>query len=299
MLNTALSGSTRRFIAVVGMLILSLMTLPSFCQSADEAEAAVAAEQPAVELVEESEAPSSFDAIMAKVRKGKKTGVALILLSIVGIAFALERAANLRRSAIVPRGMADRANRMWREGDYNGILSFAEKDKSILAKVIVSLVEHRDIPSAEVETIASDIASRGLRKQLQKAYPLNVIGNLAPLLGLLGTVFGMIASFETVAAAGSLGDATILADGISQALVTTAMGLIVALPMLALYHFFKVRTTNYALALEEQASELISRWFIRRQLATSTEAPAQAESAPPSAANTEEEKKPVEVGNEN
>jgi len=65
-----------------------------------------------------------------------------------------------------------------------------------------------------------------------------------------------------VAIADELGSPSMLADGISQALVTTAMGLVVAVPALALYHYFRNRTTQFALSLDEEVSELIRRWFL-------------------------------------
>jgi biopolymer transport protein ExbB len=85
------------------------------------------------------------------------------------------------------------------------------------------------------------------------------------LLGLLGMILGMITTFETVAVAGSLGDATQLAGGISEALVTTGLGLAIAIPFLALYHFFKHRTANFGVLLEEQVTSLLSEWLMQKQ----------------------------------
>ncbi len=87
------------------------------------------------------------------------------------------------------------------------------------------MVKHRDFSFNDIGTVAEDIVSREVRQEQQKAYPIAVIATLAPLLGLLGTVIGMINSFEAVALAGSMGDPSIMASDISFALVTTAMGL--------------------------------------------------------------------------
>ena len=87
------------------------------------------------------------------------------------------------------------------------------------------------------------------------------MATVSPLLGLLGTVIGMIGAFDKVAAAGSLGDASLLGGDISKALITTGAGLTIAVPALVLYHYFKSRTNMFGLLLEEEASELISSWY--------------------------------------
>ena len=84
---------------------------------------------------------------------------------------------------------------------------------------------------------------------------------------LLGMILGMISTFETVAVAGSLGDATQLAGGISEALVTTGLGLAIAIPFLALYHFFKHRTASFGVLLEEEVTSLLSEWLMQKTAA--------------------------------
>ena len=100
-----------------------------------------------------------------------------------------------------------------------------------------------------------------LRKHMQRAYPLAVVATIAPLAGLLGTVIGMIEAFYVVAESGTIGDASLLADGIYKALLTTAAGLTVALPALGFHHYFKNRTVLYGIALEEEINQLTSDWF--------------------------------------
>ena len=100
-----------------------------------------------------------------------------------------------------------------------------------------------------------------MRVHLQRAYPLAVIATVSPLLGLFGTVYGMIGAFESVALAGKMGDPSIMAGDISFALITTALGLIIAVPALIAYHYFRVRTNIYGLTLEEQTNHLLIRWF--------------------------------------
>ncbi len=125
----------------------------------------------------------------------------------------------------------------------------------------------RFLVSNEIKTIeeanvaATDIAARGMKNHQQRAYMLMVVAGVAPLLGLLGTVIGMIEAFGVVAAAGSMGDAAILADSISKALITTALGLSLAIPFLMLYHYFRGKTSKMGTLLEERVTEALYAWF--------------------------------------
>ena len=116
---------------------------------------------------------------------------------------------------------------------------------------------------SDVSAIAGELVSRELDIQNQKAYPLGIVATISPLLGLLGMILGMIDTFETVALAGSLGDPTQLAAGISEALVTTGLGLAIAIPFLSLYHFFKYRTAGFGVQLEEQVTGLLTAWLMK------------------------------------
>jgi biopolymer transport protein ExbB len=95
------------------------------------------------------------------------------------------------------------------------------------------------------------------------SYPLAAIATLAPLLGLFGTVVGMIEAFELVALAGNMGDPSILSGSISKALVTTEFGLIVAMPSIFFFGYFRMRTNMLAHLLEEEASVLTNEWLMK------------------------------------
>lgn len=196
---------------------------------------------------------------LTKMAKGGSTIIALAALSVIGMAFALERLCMLRRGRIVPRRLADRADDLWRDGQYEQIIKLCASRPSTLARIVAYIARHRKTPVADVSTAAGDIAACELKRHLLRAYPLAVVATLAPLLGLLGTVIGMIEAFDTVVMVG-MGDATALAGGISKALITTMVGLCIAVPALFAYHFFKSRTSLFAVMLEEEVTELISDW---------------------------------------
>ncbi len=201
------------------------------------------------------------EAFVLKLRQGGLTMVFLLLASIAGVGYAIERFVNLRAKAVVPDGLASRAHTLWQQERWEALRNLPNESNSTLARALAVVARHRHSTLTDVSTIAGDVASRDLRRHLQKAYPLAVVATVSPLLGLLGTVIGMIGAFDKVAAAGSLGDASLLGGDISKALITTGAGLTIAVPALVLYHYFKSRTQQLGLALEEEMGELLSTWY--------------------------------------
>lgn len=179
-------------------------------------------------------------------------------LSVLAIAVALERFHRFRPSAVVPPTLVDEAVPLWQAGRFDELEQLLVKHDSVLSKALRFVVAHRARWTAdELSTRAGDVASRQLRAQQQRAYPLAVVATVAPIVGLLGTVIGMIESFHVIAFTGGMGDASLLAGGISKALVNTAAGLAVALPSLALHHYFRHRLVTSGLALEEQLERVL------------------------------------------
>jgi len=141
----------------------------------------------------------------------------------------------------------------------------ARRRVSTLGKVIAFIVRHRANPINDVSAAVGDIASRDIGRHMMLLYPLAPVAVISPLLGLFGTVVGMIEAFEVVATAGVMGDPSLLASSISKALVTTAWGLIVAMPTLFFYHLFKLRTNALAKLLEEEGSTLLTEWLMKKE----------------------------------
>ena len=193
------------------------------------------------------------------------TGIVQLLLSVFGAGFILERFVRLRRSKIAPRGMAERAKQLWREGKFADLERLADEDPSTLARVISFLAKRRGRSAGDISSIASDMVGRDIDAHLQRSYPVGVVATLEPLLGLMGMVLGMIASFEKVALAGALGNPAQLAAGISEALTTTALGIGLAIPFLACFHYFRNKTRNFEILLEDEVAELIIEWFVDRE----------------------------------
>jgi biopolymer transport protein ExbB len=207
-----------------------------------------------------------------KLKEGGVTALAQIAVSIFGAGFIFERLFRLRRKYINPEGLSAKARELWKAGKFDQLERFGETNPSTLGRVIAFIAKNRQAPLLEVSEICGDLVTRELTGHYQRAYPLGIVATLEPLMGLLGMILGMIKTFETVALAGALGEATQLATGISEALVTTGLGLAIAIPFLAAYHVFKFKTTGFGAMLEEEVTGLLSDWLMRKEPVAKTAA---------------------------
>jgi len=200
-----------------------------------------------------------------KFREGGLTAKVQLALSIFGGCFVFERLFRLRRKNVVPSGLSREARELWQAGQFEALEKLGETAPSTLGRAIAYIAAHRHAPMLELSQIVGDMVSREQGAHYQRAYPLGIVAVLEPLLGLLGMILGMIRTFDAVAIAGALGDPTQLASGISEALVTTALGIATAVPFLAFYHVFKHRTTDLGLQLEGELTGLLSDWFVAKK----------------------------------
>ncbi len=200
--------------------------------------------------------------VLQQLSDGGLAIIAIIGLSILAVTVVIERLWHMRAGNISTPGLAEQALQLWQASRFDDIKALTDSDASVLARVIDYLVTYRHQDVTVLSAGAGDIASIELRQHQQKCYPLSVVATVAPIVGLLGTVVGMIESFHVIAFSGGMGDPALLAGGISKALINTAAGLTVALPALGLHHFFKGRLAAHSLALERQVNALINAWFM-------------------------------------
>lgn len=199
------------------------------------------------------------------VEQAAEGGAAVLVtlgLSILFFAVTIERMRNLRTAAVLPPDLMARVQPLWAQQRFDELGQVLAEDRSTLARVVACLVEHRHQPYAVVSRLAGDLASTELRQHQQKAYALAIVATVAPIVGLLGTVLGMVDAFHVIAFSEGMGNPALLAGGISKALVNTAAGLIVALPALGMHHYFKHRLATLGLALEKQINALIILHFL-------------------------------------
>jgi biopolymer transport protein ExbB len=188
----------------------------------------------------------------------------IALCSFALCVFTFERLVALRRGRVIPRPFVRRFLDQLREGqlDREKALQLCEENKSPVAQVFAAAVKKWGRTPVEVEQAILDAGER-VNNQLRCHLRLmNGVSQVAPLLGLLGTVMGMIASFNGISATeGAEGQREMLAGGIAQALITTASGMFVAIPALIAYLYFVGRVDQLITeidALGQMIVELIS-----------------------------------------
>jgi len=180
----------------------------------------------------------------------------ILFCSIVALAISIERFIALVPNRIVPTGQLASVWTQLRSGELHGEALKALRDSSPLGYILAAGVNNsaygRDVMKDSIEEAAGQVI-HSLERFLAV---LGTIANIAPLLGLLGTVLGMIQVFADIMLLGT-GNASQLAGGISQALVTTAAGLTVAIPAMVSHRYFERRVDSLVVQLEAQATKLV------------------------------------------
>jgi len=176
---------------------------------------------------------------------GGVTAIAIILLlaivSVIALALSVEHLLTLRRTVLMPAGLAEQVRTDLASGDLAAANQHCRAEPSALATVLRAGLIEAPFGWASTEKAMEENLAEQSARLLRKIDYLSVIGNIAPMIGLLGTVFGMIFAFQEVADTQGAARAAELASGIYQALVTTVGGLLVAIPSLAAFAVFRNR----------------------------------------------------------
>jgi biopolymer transport protein ExbB len=198
---------------------------------------------------------SMFDMLVA----GGPLVIPILLASFVMLLIVFERIISLRRRRVVPRLFMERFLLQLRENalDRAEALERCEDESSHVARVFAAGVRKWGKSAVEVEQAVLDEGERVANVLRRYLRVLNGVATVSPLLGLLGTVWGMIQSFNVIATSPATGRAEMLAGGISVALITTAAGLLVAIPALIFYLYFVGRVDGLVMEIDRQAQELV------------------------------------------
>jgi biopolymer transport protein ExbB len=207
-----------------------------------------------IEVAEGAEAETTSSGFGQVLKSGGPVGallwIALFGASIAGLSFAVDSAIQVREKKLIPPGLVEQVQAAMEQGDILKAQQVCQEAPSAMANILNAAftnVEDGFDAVQDAVTVTGDLESE---KVMQRVNYLNVVGNIAPMLGLLGTVVGMIFAFETLAQAGA-GAAALLAQNISMALWTTAAGLVVAVPSMASFYFFKNKATKIILTMEQ------------------------------------------------
>jgi len=190
---------------------------------------------------------------------GRPFTVAFILASVIGVWSVVERLVILRRRRVIPKAFVERFLMHLRAGrmDKNEAIAICHQNQSPMADVFMHGVRKWGRPSVEVEQAVLDGGERQVTQLKKGLRVLNGVSTLSPLIGLLGTVVGMIRSFNDIAIAGAMGQTQTLANGIALALLTTAVGLLIAIPAMAAYLYLAGRIDSIVMEMDRLGQELV------------------------------------------
>mgnify|MGYP003700528487 CR=1 len=177
----------------------------------------------------------------------------LLAMSVAAVAITLVKLMQFRTARIDDRRPARRALTLWRQGRRGEAFACAEGSRNPAAQAMLRAMLgcHRGLPEAMVREEVLRFGTAALESLRGWLRPLEVTASLAPLLGLFGTVLGMISAFQQLEAAGNQVNPAILSGGIWEALLTTAAGLAVAIPTVALVHWLERRVDRLAHEMDD------------------------------------------------
>jgi len=200
---------------------------------------------------------------------GGIVGYIIIALSVLGTGIAIESAIQIRRGRIMPREVVEEVRKLLDEDRIDDAVKRVANEKSFVGYVVARGLRERDRGYEAMVKAMEDAADEATGARLRRVEHLNMIANISTMLGLLGTVLGLTNNFNQISQAVGGVEPRMLAAGIFQALITTVMGLIVAIPSLYFYSLFRNRIdaiiTEATLAAEHMTEVFKEAPVVRAQ----------------------------------
>ena len=210
--------------------------------------------------------PSSVEVqnVMDFVQKGGVMMIPIGLCSLIALTVIIERLTTLRRKRVIPPAFMPGLKKVLngKPGDTEAALGYCRRSSSAVANVLAAGIRKIDRCSPEViEKSIEEAGEREVLKLRKHLRALSVIASVTPLMGLLGTIIGMITAFQTVAVSGeALGKTEMLAGGIYQAMITTAAGLSVAIPVLICYHWLSAAIDTLVADIDHMSVDFVDEF---------------------------------------
>lgn len=196
----------------------------------------------------------------------------IFLCSVVAVAIILERLYHFQRAQINVGKLLTQVKELLLNNRLEDAERLCQQIPGPVAHILaVAIQMHRREPQ-EREKLITLAGSRELRRLEKNLRGLGIIAHISPLLGLLGTVTGMIKAFITIQEMGGKADASVLAGGIWEALLTTAAGLSVAIPAILFYHYFEGKVDEFSWQMKE-AVEVVMEWLKIKESSEGIEQP--------------------------
>jgi biopolymer transport protein ExbB len=214
-----------------------------------------------------------FDIVFSGGWVGVLIVLLLLALSITAVYLAIDHLLTIRRNEIMPEGLGDHVRQLLSTGHLTEADQACRSHPSFLSFVLLNGLAEIEGGWAAVEKAMEDATAEQSARLFRKIEYLSVIGNIAPMVGLLGTVTGMIFAFQRVAVTQGSAGAADLAEGIYQALVTTVGGLLVAIPSLGAFAIFRNRVDQFVAEAAYLAQHALAPLKRRRVAARASSGP--------------------------
>lgn len=199
--------------------------------------------------------------MFAFIAKGGVLMIPILLCSVLALAIFLERMIRFVRLRSQGAGLAEKIISLLHEGRIDEARNRVAQSDSPMGRVLSRALDVRDQDRETVETVITHATEEEVRDLSSYLQALATIGNIAPLLGLLGTVMGMIKAFMVIQQMGGKVNAAVLAGGIWEAMLTTALGLAVALPTMVAHSYLLARVDRYEARLQDGAVTFMTGLF--------------------------------------
>jgi biopolymer transport protein ExbB len=199
-----------------------------------------------------------FTEIIGLIQKGGYLIIPLLISSILSLAVIIEKSINLRTKKVIIPEVKSVVNNLAAEEDIALALSVCDQHKGVLSNLMKMVLQHDGTTYLNMRDELSDNGRQEIRILEKGLIILETIAAVTPIIGLLGTVVGMIKVFNVISIKG-VGEASALSGGISEALITTAAGLTVGIPTLIFYNYFSKKTENLILDIEQISNNLLKK----------------------------------------
>ena len=221
---------------MAAMLVMGLVFL---------AAAAVAESAAAGEAGDKTTPPAGVTrSLLDFIKAGKIVGHTIIVLSFVGVALVINNFIRMTRNRLVPPLLAQQAASLSREARVAEIVNAAHASDSMLGRILATVLSQRPLSLASAREAFQEEGTKEITHLQHQVGYIGFIATIAPMLGLLGTVTGMIYSFNVLGTSKGAARPDELAIGVAEALVTTCEGLIVAVPLMFFHMYFRARVTR-------------------------------------------------------
>ena len=199
-----------------------------------------------------------FTEIFEFLQKGGYLIIPLAICSILSLAVIIEKIITLRTKKVIIPEVKSVVNSLASEEDIVLALSVCEQHKGVLSNLMKMVLQHNGTSYLNMRDELSDSGRQEIRVLEKGLVILETIASVTPIIGLLGTVVGMIKVFNVISVQG-VGEASALSGGISEALITTAAGLTVGIPTLIFYNYFSKKAENLILDIENISNNLLKK----------------------------------------